>query len=414
MTLRILVVSNLYPPHYLGGYELGCRDCVEGLRSRGHRVEVLTSDFRKAGCSEGNDRVARRLRFGLSTGGVQGGAGLTYWTRRDLAMLDATVWRVRPDAILVYNTSGLGRGLLCRIAEYPVPAAYFISDFYLIRRLPVDPWLAFWVRAAHTPFRRRMKALVRSAAQLSGLAVPPPDARRLIARASFTSAALRDAYLSAGYHPEESRVIRWGISPEVFSRPPRKQDRPQRLLYAGVLREGKGPHTAIEAMAALRAGVEHRLTLTLVGDAIEPDYGRSLRRRVREAGLTDVVSFRPGVPREQMPSVYAEHDVLLFTSIEPEAFAITLLEAMASGLAVVTTTTGGNVEFARHGENTLVFEPGNAEQLAAGVAALCGDPALYRRIRRKGHALVTTRHTVGRMVSEVEAFLDQVLSHGKA
>ena len=43
--MRILVVSNLYPPHIIGGYELGCRDIVEALKRRGHELLVLTSDY---------------------------------------------------------------------------------------------------------------------------------------------------------------------------------------------------------------------------------------------------------------------------------------------------------------------------------------------------------------------------------
>ena len=45
MAMRILIVSNLYPPHHIGGYELGCRDVVEGLKARGHEVKVLTSTY---------------------------------------------------------------------------------------------------------------------------------------------------------------------------------------------------------------------------------------------------------------------------------------------------------------------------------------------------------------------------------
>ena len=43
--MRILVATNLYPPHYIGGYELRCRDIVEGLVKRGHDVYVLTSNY---------------------------------------------------------------------------------------------------------------------------------------------------------------------------------------------------------------------------------------------------------------------------------------------------------------------------------------------------------------------------------
>src|SRR5574341_1246443 len=43
--LKVLVVSNFYPPHYIGGYELGCRDVVNELRARGHTLKVLTSTY---------------------------------------------------------------------------------------------------------------------------------------------------------------------------------------------------------------------------------------------------------------------------------------------------------------------------------------------------------------------------------
>src|SRR5215212_3273863 len=43
--LRVVVVTNYYPPYFIGGYELGCRDVVEALKSRGHQVRVLTSTY---------------------------------------------------------------------------------------------------------------------------------------------------------------------------------------------------------------------------------------------------------------------------------------------------------------------------------------------------------------------------------
>ena len=41
--MRVLIVSNLYPPHYCGGYEVRCAQVAEALVRAGHQVEVLTS-----------------------------------------------------------------------------------------------------------------------------------------------------------------------------------------------------------------------------------------------------------------------------------------------------------------------------------------------------------------------------------
>ncbi|TMC57253.1 MAG: glycosyl transferase family 1, partial [Chloroflexi bacterium] len=50
MTMRLLFLSNFYPPHHFGGYEELCAEVAEGLRARGHTVAVLTSRHGAQGC----------------------------------------------------------------------------------------------------------------------------------------------------------------------------------------------------------------------------------------------------------------------------------------------------------------------------------------------------------------------------
>ena len=73
--MKILVVSNLYPPQHVGGYELGCRDVVEKLRARGHDVRVLTSTFRNGQTENPPDEknVGRTLQFSGGAGDAPGG-----------------------------------------------------------------------------------------------------------------------------------------------------------------------------------------------------------------------------------------------------------------------------------------------------------------------------------------------------
>ena len=64
--MRILVLSNMYPPHHLGGYELSCRDVMERLRARGHDVSILTTTMRLPGVSDAPDESARDVRRSLT------------------------------------------------------------------------------------------------------------------------------------------------------------------------------------------------------------------------------------------------------------------------------------------------------------------------------------------------------------
>ena len=64
--VKILVVTDAYPPHHVGGYELGCRDVAEKLSQRGHDVQVLTSTFRTHQNFASETNIERALQFNIS------------------------------------------------------------------------------------------------------------------------------------------------------------------------------------------------------------------------------------------------------------------------------------------------------------------------------------------------------------
>ena len=88
----------------------------------------------------------------------------------------------------------------------------------------------------------------------------------------------------------------------------------------------------------------------------------------------------------------------VFPSIWSEPFGLTHLEAMASGVPVVSTANGGQGEFLRDGVNALVFEPEDAEGLACRLASLIVDDSLRRRIALGGRRLVEREFTLTRYV----------------
>ena len=117
------------------------------------------------------------------------------------------------------------------------------------------------------------------------------------------------------------------------------------------------------------------------------------------------VRFLGKVPRTELPRIYAEHDVLVFPSEWDEPFAITPLEAMAGGLAVVGTTTGGSGELFRDRETAMVFEAGNAAACAEAIRQLCADRDLFEKIQGNASREVATHHTLDAMVDAIEQSL---------
>src|SRR5437868_9212139 len=79
--MKVLVLTNMYPPHHYGGYELSCRDVMDRFRARGHDVTVLTSTVRVGGVADPPDERSRGVRRDLQL----------YW--EDHRLLSPPVWR---------------------------------------------------------------------------------------------------------------------------------------------------------------------------------------------------------------------------------------------------------------------------------------------------------------------------------
>ena len=85
-----------------------------------------------------------------------------------------------------------------------------------------------------------------------------------------------------------------------------------------------------------------------------------------------------------MPEIYRQHDLLLFPSEWEEPFALTPIEAMACGLPVIGTTTGGSAELFRDRENALTFSAGKPEELAERIWEFASDHRLRARCTEIG------------------------------
>ena len=147
------------------------------------------------------------------------------------------------------------------------------------------------------------------------------------------------------------------------------------------------------------------LTLSIAGGGMHPDYENKLRAMPAELGIAERVQFLGKIPRAELSRVYAEHDALVFPSEWAEPFAITPLEAIASGLVVVGTTTGGSGELFRNRETAMTFAAGDAADCARAIRELCADGGLCEKISFNARLAVRSQHTLAAMVDKIEASL---------
>ncbi|WP_297188656.1 TIGR03088 family PEP-CTERM/XrtA system glycosyltransferase [uncultured Porticoccus sp.] len=219
--------------------------------------------------------------------------------------------------------------------------------------------------------------------------------------------------------PEKKlRQIYNGVDAEKFS--PRQDDAqlgdlappgllPENAVVVGTvgrLAEVKNQQLLIEAVGYLftkRPILRGTLRLVLVGDG---PLKLQLVDRVKQLGLSDVVWFSGD--RNDVPALMQLMDIFILPSLA-EGISNTLLEAMASGLPVIATSVGGNVELIEEGVNGRLVPVNNVVAMADAVAELVDDPALRQFMGKKGLALVRTTFNWEKTVADYLAVYDTLL-----
>jgi glycosyltransferase involved in cell wall biosynthesis len=199
---------------------------------------------------------------------------------------------------------------------------------------------------------------------------------------------------------EKIHLCHNGIDIARFNPQPRP-DRPE--LTIGVvcaLRPEKDIATLIRAFAKAR---QPHWRLMIVGSG--PCLG-DLKTLVRDLDLTHATTFH--ATTDQVPARLHEMDILVLPSLS-ESFSNALMEAMASGCAVVASRVGGNPELVTPGETGLLFEAGQSDALAGSLLRLGESAPLRKQLAASASEFIRSRFTVAASVRRLEEIYGTLL-----
>jgi colanic acid/amylovoran biosynthesis glycosyltransferase len=170
------------------------------------------------------------------------------------------------------------------------------------------------------------------------------------------------------------QVVHCGVDPSLYPTVSH-QGVGKHLLFIGRLSHGKGLEVLFESMARLRAdGLD--VELTIVGDG---GTRARLEAMAEALGIADCVNFVGFEPEDGVRRRLADADILVLPSFA-EDVPVCLMEAMASGLAVVATSVGGVSELVEHGTSGLVVRPGDVRSLTEALSRLVTDACLRQAL----------------------------------
>jgi glycosyltransferase involved in cell wall biosynthesis len=424
--MKVLFVAPHFPPRHIGGVESYTKRLADYLAARGDRPWVVCIDridSDEPGLTVNRDTNYRypvdrlRLNFARATDPFVASyhsADVECWAQE-------LIVQAAPDVIHLHSGYLVGGAILAAARRHQVPAIVTLHDFWFIcpritlmhpnGRLctgPDSPAKCAWCLATE---RRRYRLpddmtrgnlgrLIVSAIQHSSVAslcgwsssIESLKARTTdlvggLMQADLVLAPshfLRDLMTAAGIPANRVVISRYGIDTGAVRPRVGGRDRQLRIGYLGQLAAHKGVHIFVDAIRRLSAKA---IVARVYGDpAPHPHYVEELHRM---AGTDSRITFCGPYRHETVYDILSELDVVVVPSVWYENSPFVIQEAHAAHVPVVASRLGGMRELVTDGTDGVLFEPGDARDLARQLQRLLDDVSLLERLTPDGSSVRT-------------------------
>jgi glycogen(starch) synthase len=411
---RILHLINLYPPYVVGGNEMLAHDIVNALRARGHDVHVLTARGPKL---DALPHVHQVFNYRLEDKDAlfQGGKVLSLSELFRHHVFDAVTYRnvrrvvreLQPDLVIIDNQYMASTAPLLAVRGARCPVIAQIADkwmIYLLRNL------GLLLHPGTQSLQWLLGGYVRLVQPLLWRMGQPDEILSI-------SAFIKQFYVESGFPAERITPTYLGVDTALYQprSEPHSGDNHLEVVFAGQLWEGKGPQVLIEALGLLRKREPDLvLKLRLIGEGNDR-FKQHLHREIELRGLEDRTIFDGFVTLEHLAERLRSGDIYVFPSTWDEPFSITLVAAMASGIPIVATNTGGTPEAFEDGIAGILIPPKDPEGLADGISKLARSPELRNRLSQAAVADSRQRWSFDAYIDRLEQhYLDAIERHQEA
>ncbi len=412
--MRVLVITNHFPPRDVGGAEIAAYNTCHGLLKRGVDTFVLTINARMAEMRDQHYELEGVLVHNVAyESRSPNNPFQQVFDPRVYQTVTDEIRRVQPDLVHVHNISGTTLAPFPACRRLKVPLILTLHDHWLLcpnnmlyqnDGVLCDPAQRlgtcgrcfrrsdFW---GNIPWRRQVFAhLVRNVQHF----ISP-------------SQKLVELHVAAGYDRARFRVVPYGIKPTLFHTPSdpivrevvREFGLFRTLLFAGAVAETKGIQVLLEALPTLLKRIDRfRLVVAGVGDM-------QLMNMLRRYD-SDTVKMLGRVPFLEMRALYATADLTVVPSMWYDNSPMVIYESLIAGTPVIGSNIGGIPELIEQGETGYIVPHGNVEALVEGVIQHFARLAHERRaMRGRCAAYARANMTMERHLDRLQQVYGEVL-----
>jgi len=375
--MKILTITNYYPPYFIGGYEIACKEMMDFLTAQGHEIIILASNYGK---SQNQESIKREMKL------IDYMQDSRYQRMKiehhNYKQTINAIKHYKPNLIYFWSLRKIGLGPIEAANKMNIPKVFEIGDFWMqsiIGREDQNSW------------KQKIKNL------LPFTHTKPVKIEPAICVSKWVEREMREKY---------GTTHSWTIynATRVPPKPEFPENKLLTFIFVGRLDEKKGLDLAIEALKLFHKNypnIDFELHIYGSGDRAYINHCKTLSQPIKEK-----IHFKGRV--EKKAQMYTNGSILLMPTRERESFGLVVIEAMAHGSVVIATNAYGPGEIIQHQQNGLLFAPDDLHDLYTQVEKLHTNRDLFQKIHNQAYQDVKEHFSIEVVKPKVEALLKKI------
>ncbi|MGE6752838.1 glycosyltransferase family 4 protein [Rossellomorea sp. NPDC071047] len=382
--LSILIATFWDYPH-TGGLSNYITTLREGLRSLGHKVDVIApNQFSQVNVEKLREVIVPELK--------------TFFEQRYGSYTSKIIQSCR----LLYIYEQMLKSV--KLEKYDILHAQDLFTANILGRFNEDLGkpLLFTPHGMFTFSRVKFNRIEKGSVEEVYYKEIEKKAIEYATHMVILSDSFRDPLSSLGAKPANLTTINTGIDFKTIDRGKTSG----KIVISCIARLGprKGHSDLFNALSRVN-GLSHQVEVQIVGDG---EMREALEAQVKSLRLSNVRFLGK---RDDVPAILSKTDIFVLPTVN-DNLPISIIEAMHSGAAILTTNCGGITEIVHHNQTGIIVEPGNVSQLAAQLKLLIGSEALRKKLGSNAYQYAKNHLTREAKVGKIEGIYQNLLGSG--
>jgi glycosyltransferase involved in cell wall biosynthesis len=373
--MRILTITNYYPPHFIGGYEIACKETMDFLKEQGHNILVISSNYQKSHKRE--EQIQRNMR--ITNYNTSSKIHKKLDEHHNYTVLKEAIQSFKPDLVYYWSLRGIGLKALKASDEENIPKVFEIGDFWMQGYMQKGSKLKESIRKT-LPFLTKKKI----------------DFSPAICVSKWIEEEMRTRYKT-----KQTYVI-----PNATHIPLaiKKNNQKIKFIFVGRMEEEKGIEIAIESLNQFtKKYPEQDFTFNVYGGG-DAQYVQKCKGLAEPLGSK--ISFKGQVKNRK--EMYKNASILLMPTQMREPFGLVIIEAMAYRCAVIATNAYGPAEIVDHRENGLLFNIHKPNDLLKKIEELYFNHLLLDSLQENAYQYVLKNYSIQKVKHKVEILIKRI------